>query len=443
MVISVDLFVAFFMAIFVYYIILFSISKKDRGYRVTSSVRWGFIILIPANNEEMVIRQTIQRAAALRIPAHVVVINDGSTDKTEAIAQEFVGPRVHLLNRRFPNAKKGKGIALNHAYAAVRNKYDSWFPGISKDRIILTVLDADGYLDEQLFAYITGMLEFDPTLGGVQTPVTIQNPGRSLWLRMQDLEFVGFSCFVQQARHWLSSIGLGGNGQFIRISAIEKLGDEPWTPALSEDLDIGIRLLLQGERLGYCNKGFVHQQGLTKLRPLLKQRTRWVQGHYQAWKYLPSIWKSSLKLKTKIDLSIYLLLVVSILVITVNAILTAAVFAGLLRTDSVIMNSFFAASPYFGRFMQIVLSIGPALLFAFTYNRYSRSRVPLASWLAIILLFCAYGWIWIYASLAALIRIARKQDNWVKTEHVELAANESEPAPSYMAPFVARKEHST
>jgi 1,2-diacylglycerol 3-beta-glucosyltransferase len=422
MVIPVDIIVAFFMATLVYYTVLFFVSKKDPGHRPPSSTRWGFVILIPAHNEERVISETVRRAAALRIPAHIIVINDGSNDATETIAQGFVTNRVHLLNRRYPNAKKGKGEALNHAYSIARSNYTNWFPDLSTDRIIITVLDADGYLDEPLFSYVAGMMEQNAMLGGVQTPVTIQNPERSLWLRMQDLEFVGFSCFVQQARHWLSSIGLGGNGQFIRASEIEKLGDRPWNSALSEDLDIGIRLLLEGEELGYCNMGFVHQQGLTKLRPLLKQRTRWVQGHYQAWKYLPRIWKSNLRLSTKLDLSLYLLLIVSVLIIIGNTLLTGAVLAGSLSTRSVIMNSLFEVSPYFGRIAQIILSLGPALLFAFTYNKYSRSRVPLTSWLAIIVIFCAYGWIWVYASLAAITRIVRRKNNWVKTERNVMTA---------------------
>jgi len=239
---------------------------------------------------------------------------------------------------------------------------------------------------------------------------------------MQDLEFVGFSCFVQQARHWFSSVGLGGNGQFVRASALEKLGDKPWNDALSEDLDIGLRLLLQGERIGYCNKGFVHQQGLTKLRPLLKQRTRWIQGHYQAWKYIPALWRTRLPLITKLDVTLYLVLVISVMLIVGNMLVSIGVLSGIFVAQSVIMNALVDISPYFGRTMQLIMSIGPALLFAFTYNKYSGSKVPLTSWPSIILVFCFYGWIWIYASFMALARLARKQNNWVKTERIQITS---------------------
>lgn len=415
MTIYVDLFVGFFLVIFLYYWMLFLLSKRDPRHAVPEDGNWGFVLLIPAHNEDIVIEETVRRASALK-GAHVVVINDGSTDNTERLVEPLTNDHVHLLNRRYPNAKQGKGEALNHAYQFVGEYYSKWFPGLPLERIIITVVDADGYLDPQLLDYVAGMLHREAKLGGVQTPVTIQHPERSLWLRMQDLEFVGFSCFVQQARHWFSSVGLGGNGQFIRASALQKLGPRPWNEALSEDLDIGLRLLLQGERLGYCNKGFVHQQGLMKLRPLLKQRTRWVQGHYQAWKYLPALWKTPLPLHTKLDLSLYLVLVASVFIIVINMIITIGVLFGVFSAQSILMNNLFAISPYFGRVMQLIISIGPALLFAFTYNRYAASKIPVTSWPAIIVVFCLYGWIWIGASFMALGRLIRRENSWAKTE---------------------------
>ncbi len=422
MTVSDDIFVAFFGFVFVYYTFLFFMSKRPPRHKVASHQNWGFVILVPAHNEALVIEDTVRRAMELRAPIHIMVIDDGSTDGTGDLAAAVGNERVHILRRVPPNAKKGKGEALNHAYQVVLPKFGEWFPGVPAENVVITVLDADGYLDPYLFDYISGMLERNPRLGGIQTPVTIRSPESSLWLRMQDLEFVGFSGFVQQARHWFSSIGLGGNGQFIRSTALLKLGSRPWSPALSEDLDIGIRLLLRGERLGFCNLGFVHQQGLTKLRPLLKQRTRWIQGHYQAWKYLPAIWKSrEFGLFTKLDLTLYLTLVSSVFIVLINIGVTAIAALGYISVQSQLMGSMYAVSPYFARAAEIILSIGPALLFAATYNKLSRSKIALTSWPAIIVIFCAYGWIWVYASIVALLRLARRQNNWVKTERVQMA----------------------
>jgi len=418
MIIFIDPFVYFFLAISLYYLFLFILSKKDPGLRATNGKEWEYVIFIPVHNEEKVIGATIRKALDLSVNAQIIVVNDGSADATGKILQNLRDDRLHIITRNYPDAKQGKGEALNSAYAFFHTHQTEWFPKHSPDKIIITVLDADSYLDSAQFEYIAGMLETHKELGGVQIPVTIEHPDKSLLLRMQDLEFVGFSCFVQQARHWFSSLGLGGNGQFIRFSALLQLGSKPWTHALSEDLDIGIRLLLCGIKLGYCNAGFVHQQGLIHIMPLLKQRTRWVQGHYQSWRYLPSIWRSKLPVLTKLDLSLYLTLVASVLIVMVNILLNLTIVAGLVSARSVFFESVTTVSPSLSRALILMLSIGPAIFFVATYNKFSRNKVPWTSWPTIIALFCVYGWIWLYASVAALIRLVRRQNSWVKTERI-------------------------
>lgn len=417
MTVPVDGFIIFFVFVLSYYLILFAVARKNPQHKVTSSRLWGFIIIIPAHNEEAVIRETILRALALKGPIQIVVVDDGSTDKTYEIASALSSGKIHVLRRKYPNAKLGKGAALNYAYAQIQSRYKIWFSGIKIENIIITVLDGDGYLDQKLLPFVAGMLERQSQLGGVQAPVTIQRPQSSLWLRLQDIEFVGFSCFVQQARHWFSSVGLGGNGQFIRASALESLGPTPWTDALSEDLDIGLRLLIKGQRLGFCNIGFVHQQGLVKLPALLKQRIRWTQGHYQAWRHIPALWRSSkLRPWTKADVTIYLLLVASVWVVVFNMLLSIGAILGIVAPYSIIFSYLSSRSIPFARSIQMLISVGPPLLFGFTYAKYSKSRVPLFNWPLLIALFCIYGWIWIYATFGAVTRLAIGKNNWVKTE---------------------------
>ena len=421
MTVYIDPIVYFFIAVLLYYLCLFILSKRDPNHRISNTDEWGYAIFIPIHNEEKVIGPTIKRALNLPEKPQVIVVDDGSTDSTKQILENYSDVsdyRLHIVTRSYPNAKLGKGEALNAAYRCFCANLNKWFPNKSPDKIIVSVLDADGYLDDYQFEYIADMLEARSELGGIQIPVTIQNPDKSMLLRMQDLEFVGFSCFVQQARHWFSSLGLGGNGQFIRFSSLLKLGDNPWNSALSEDLDIGIRLLLRGVKLGYCNFGFVHQQGLTRIKPLLKQRTRWIQGHYQAWRYLPPIWKSKLPFFTKLDLTLYLTLVASIMLILVNNLLNIMALVGLFQLRSAFFESASTISPILSRALLVLLSIGTAIFFAATYNKYSKNKIPESSWPVIIVIFSVYGWIWVYASLSALIRLMRGQNGWVKTERI-------------------------
>jgi len=66
----------------------------------------------------------------------------------------------------------------------------------------------------------------------------------------------------------------------------------------------------------------------------------------------------------------------------------------------------------------ILFSIGSAVFFATTYNKFSKNKIPWTSWPTMIVLFCMYGWIWFYSTVAALTRMVKGQNNWVKTERI-------------------------
>src|SRR5437773_2731433 len=83
------------------------------GNRNTTTVSF----IIPAHNEQLTIRELLERVVALDLPKQVVVVDDGSTDKTAAIAEEFA--RLHdgvLVLRR---DHRGKGAAVRAGISAV------------------------------------------------------------------------------------------------------------------------------------------------------------------------------------------------------------------------------------------------------------------------------------------------------------------------------------
>src|SRR5439155_18900035 len=93
----------------------------------------------------------------------------------------------------------------------------------------------------------------------------------------------------QVLRDRFGTVGLGGNGQFARLSVLAKLGDEPWSHCLVEDLELGLRLHLAGVRIRYASRAAVTQQGVVDPRRLLRQRARWAQGNLQCGHYLPQL----------------------------------------------------------------------------------------------------------------------------------------------------------
>ena len=77
--------------------------------------RWVFIV--PALNEEVTIRDSVERLLALGLASQrIVVVDDGSDDGTASVLAEISHPALHVLRRDPPDARVGKAAALNYAY---------------------------------------------------------------------------------------------------------------------------------------------------------------------------------------------------------------------------------------------------------------------------------------------------------------------------------------
>jgi cellulose synthase/poly-beta-1,6-N-acetylglucosamine synthase-like glycosyltransferase len=93
---------------------LFSRRSPDPGYTPSLSV------LIAAYNEEAGIRTKIERTLALDYPPEkleILVLSDGSTDRTDEIVQSMSDPRVRLLR---VEGRKGKTNAQNEGVVRAR-----------------------------------------------------------------------------------------------------------------------------------------------------------------------------------------------------------------------------------------------------------------------------------------------------------------------------------
>jgi 1,2-diacylglycerol 3-beta-glucosyltransferase len=237
---------------------------------------YTWVFLVPAMNEEVVIADSVERLIEVPVARkRIVVIDDASDDRTPQILAGIDHPDLFVLRRDKPDAQKGKAAGLNYAYRALRDHHD-------RERTIVVIVDADGRLDPQAPHFASGHFD-DPAVGGVQALVRMYNRQSPLvWL--QDVEFGVYGHLFQAGRiHW-GTAGMGGNGQFNRLSALDAVANEegPWRDKLTEDQDLGLRLIAAGWEGRQDLRAFVSQQGLSKMRPLFRQRTRWSQGNLQA-----------------------------------------------------------------------------------------------------------------------------------------------------------------
>jgi cellulose synthase/poly-beta-1,6-N-acetylglucosamine synthase-like glycosyltransferase len=289
-----------------------------------------WIFLVPALNEEVTIRDSVERLELIDLPRkQIVVINDGSDDGTAEVLAGMSNPDLSVMERKPPAARKGKAAALNFAYAEIRRLQ----PDLDPDHTIICVVDADGRISPESPGFVASHFR-EPDVGGVQTLVRIYNRHRLLtWF--QDIEFSIYGRLFQSGRNKWGTPGMGGNGQYNRLSALSSIdttaGDGPgppdplyapgagpppeawpvkggsWRDRLTEDQDVGLRLILAGWHMRQDNRATVDQQGLSNLRRLLRQRTRWSQGNLQAMGLISPIFRSDLPFAPRLELILYLL----------------------------------------------------------------------------------------------------------------------------------------
>jgi 1,2-diacylglycerol 3-beta-glucosyltransferase len=245
-----------------------------------------FWIIVPALNEEVVVGNTVRAALGLTGPgntlARVLVVDDGSDDRTPEVLAAIDHPRLHVMRRELPEARQGKGEALNAAYRYIAEQTAQ--AGISPEKVVLGIIDGDGQGSPNILLEVSRMLR-DRAIGAVQVQVRIRNRNKLLGA-VQDLEFASIVNACQSLRDRLDTVGLGGNGQFTRLSALLALGAAPWSACLVEDLELGLRMHLSGVGIRYTSRAAVTQQAVVDVRRLTSQRTRWAQGNLQCARYL-------------------------------------------------------------------------------------------------------------------------------------------------------------
>jgi len=397
----------------------------------TDSFIWHFFI--PCRDEEVVISDTIERSRADFPGAHVWVIDDDSDDATAAIVASYaaVDDHVHLVQRRRPDARTGKGDALNSAYAAL----NAWLPeDTDRSHVIVGVVDADGELSDNALDIVSSDTVFgDPVIGAAQTAVWMKNradkrpyPKRgrivnafaSYLLRMQDLEFRTVIAAMQSLRAKTGTVGLGGNGQFARLSVLDAIGEgygAPWHGALLEDYELGLHVLLAGYQVKHVYETHVSQEALPDMRRLITQRTRWAQGNIQCVKYMKEIVTSRNFDAAGVVETCYYLLLPFLQVLGVFSVMTLLGFrlAGALADPaSVLTNS----TGVLGlTALILVFSIAPFAIWGPIYRKKCEPQASFVTGLA----WGLGSWLYVYymyvCVIKAFVRIIRGQQGWAKT----------------------------
>lgn len=115
----------------------------------------GYDVVIPARNEETHLEKTLNAIRRQSIPPKkIIVVNDGSTDRTSEIAKEYADIVVELPDRGF------NAIAT----AAISGVINQGLTRISPDSEYVLICGADAVLPADFFEIISIEMERDPQL---------------------------------------------------------------------------------------------------------------------------------------------------------------------------------------------------------------------------------------------------------------------------------------
>ena len=221
-------------------------------------------ILIPCHNEEVGIADCVRSCLAQTRPAdQIIVVNDGSTDRSGEILREF-GDQVIVLT--MPKATGNKSFAQEVGLKFVTSDY-------------FVATDGDTILDKDFLMYVEENVKVDPSISAVSGYV------RSIkhnWLTACR----AFEYSVGQNLHKLSQHHLGFLFVIPGAAAVFKTADfRNYIPfehdTLTEDLDFTYRLHTLDLKIQYDRRMVVYTQDPATLHSYINQMRRWLAGGWQ------------------------------------------------------------------------------------------------------------------------------------------------------------------
>ena len=251
---------------------LFGEKRKDH-FNKDAKKQHRFAILISARNEGFVISNLIQSIKQQNYPLELIdvfVVADNCIDNTAEISRKAGA----IVYERFDDKLIGKGYALDYVFGCISKDYgsvevyDGYF-----------IFDADNIIDKN---YVYEMNKvFD---SGYRVITSYRNSknydtnwitaGYSLW-------FLREAKFLNNPRMMLNtSCTVSGTGYLVSSEIIKK--NKGWKYyLLTEDVEFSAANIIEGEKIGYCEKAILYDEQPTTFSQSWSQRIRWTKGFYQ------------------------------------------------------------------------------------------------------------------------------------------------------------------
>jgi len=220
-------------------------------------------LIVPAYNEEAVIAAKLENLLALEYPAalrEIIVVADGSTDRTVEIVAGYAGKGVQLL---YQPERQGKIAAMNRAVPQAHGD-------------ILIFSDANAMMEPDALQQILPNFA-DPQVACVsgekriRPAAEVQAEGESAYWR--------YEAFMKRADS-LVNTAIGAVGEFFAIR--RELYRPLETDNLIEDFVLAMRLVMDGWRVVYEPAAVTWEEASPSLGGEWRRRARMAAGGFQA-----------------------------------------------------------------------------------------------------------------------------------------------------------------
>jgi cellulose synthase/poly-beta-1,6-N-acetylglucosamine synthase-like glycosyltransferase len=237
----------------------------------------GVTITIPAYNESHNVEKTVNSLLALDYPQdklHIIIVDDGSTDDTWQIMQQYAGhPQIRIFTKENGGKYTANNLGLEHSHTP--------FVGC---------LDSDSEVHPQALKRI--MTYFDKAdVMAVASTIVIKDP-QTMIQKAQSVEY-DYSIYVKKMLGMLNAIHVTpGPFSIFRKTVFDTIG--PYRHAHNtEDQEIALRMHQHKMKIEHAPDAYVYTIGPHKVRGLYKQRVRWIYGFIKnAFDYRHLLFKS-------------------------------------------------------------------------------------------------------------------------------------------------------
>lgn len=256
--------------------LLFASLVMDRqpGFKVASPTT-GVTVLIAARNEEGAIGDTVHSLANQDHVGRcaVILIDNGSTDMTIAVAREAAA-EADLDLEILSEGKSGKNHALNTGLAHVTTD------------LVITV-DADTLLQRSAIRQLIARLESSPSdVAAVAGCVLVRNSRSTFWSRLQTWDyFLGIASVKRMQGLFQTTLVAQGAFSLYRATSLRDAGG--WPDAIGEDIVLTWKIMEQGARMYFEPLAVGFTSVPETFTVFARQRSRWSRGMIEGLRTVP------------------------------------------------------------------------------------------------------------------------------------------------------------